>query len=50
MDDKEEMENKIEILREQLYVAYVYNAEYEELLKISQELDSLLNSLRKLNK
>ncbi len=49
MDNREELENKIEITREQLYKAYVNNVEYEELLKISQELDGLLNSLRKLD-
>ncbi|MGP4070776.1 Spo0E family sporulation regulatory protein-aspartic acid phosphatase [Halobacillus sp. B29] len=43
------MEIKIEILREQLYEAYVDNAEYDVLLKISQELDKLLNDLQNLN-
>ncbi|WP_245755929.1 aspartyl-phosphate phosphatase Spo0E family protein [Halobacillus alkaliphilus] len=48
MDDREELKNRIEILREQLYAAYVKGMEYKELLKISQELDRLLNSLREL--
>ena len=49
MDDREELENRIEILREQLYTAYINKMEYKELLKISRELDELLNSLRKLD-
>ncbi|SFF57719.1 Spo0E like sporulation regulatory protein [Halobacillus alkaliphilus] len=48
LDDREELKNRIEILREQLYAAYVKGMEYKELLKISQELDRLLNSLREL--
>ena len=49
LDDREELENRIEILREQLYTAYINKMEYKELLKISRELDELLNSLRKLD-
>jgi len=48
LDDREELENRIEILREQLYTAYVNNVEYKQLLKISRELDQLLNSFREL--
>ncbi|CCG46690.1 hypothetical protein HBHAL_4349 [Halobacillus halophilus DSM 2266] len=35
MNNRGELEIKIEILRKQLYEAYVDNAEYDDLLKIS---------------
>ncbi|MCA1010628.1 aspartyl-phosphate phosphatase Spo0E family protein [Halobacillus halophilus] len=46
MNEREKLENRIEILREQLYAAYIKEKDYKELLKISQELDALLNALR----
>ncbi|RDY70675.1 MULTISPECIES: aspartyl-phosphate phosphatase Spo0E family protein [Halobacillus] len=44
------LENRIESVREQLYQAYLDSVEYSELVKISQELDQLLNQLDSLKR
>ncbi|WP_035508461.1 aspartyl-phosphate phosphatase Spo0E family protein [Halobacillus karajensis] len=43
MPYKEHLEQQIEELRSHMYEIYKNNPEDEELLKISQELDELLN-------
>ncbi|RWZ51364.1 aspartyl-phosphate phosphatase Spo0E family protein [Halobacillus fulvus] len=44
------LETKIEKVRLKMYEAYSQPVEYHELLKISQELDDLLNQLERLIK
>ncbi|MCP3027739.1 aspartyl-phosphate phosphatase Spo0E family protein [Halobacillus sp. A5] len=45
MKEEETLEQQIEKLREKMYNAYCDNKEYKEILRISQELDKLLNKL-----
>lgn len=40
------LEQKIESMRETLYLLYEQNANYDEILKTSTDLDQLLNQLR----
>ncbi|WP_242520167.1 aspartyl-phosphate phosphatase Spo0E family protein [Halobacillus kuroshimensis] len=44
------MNEKIEGVRAKMYEAYEDGRSYEELLKISQELDDLLNRLEQITK
>ncbi|MCA1022388.1 aspartyl-phosphate phosphatase Spo0E family protein [Halobacillus litoralis] len=44
------LNEKIESVRTKMYEAYENGRSYEELLKISQELDDLLNRLEEINK
>nr|WP_255688622.1 aspartyl-phosphate phosphatase Spo0E family protein [Pontibacillus sp. HN14] len=50
MNTIECLEHKIEKIREKMYVAFNNSVEYSELVKISQDLDELLNQLDDLNK
>ncbi|TGB03576.1 aspartyl-phosphate phosphatase Spo0E family protein [Halobacillus salinus] len=43
------LNEKIEKVRLKMYEAYANSVEYSELVKISQELDDLLNQLDRLN-
>ncbi|WP_406945739.1 Spo0E family sporulation regulatory protein-aspartic acid phosphatase [Halobacillus sp. SY10] len=45
MDDISQLEKKIESVRQEMYEAYINEADYEEVLNISQRLDKLLNQL-----
>lgn len=45
MNDKKGLELKIEEVREKMYEAYHVPNNYSEVLKISQELDQLMNKL-----
>ncbi len=44
--DKQKLETQIEDLREMMYEIYNNDPQNEELITISQELDSLLNKWR----
>ncbi|UOQ43334.1 aspartyl-phosphate phosphatase Spo0E family protein [Halobacillus salinarum] len=48
MVNKCSLHRQIEDLREKMYEVYETSADYEDLLKISQELDRLLNELEKM--
>ncbi|GAB3053683.1 Spo0E family sporulation regulatory protein-aspartic acid phosphatase [Virgibacillus ainsalahensis] len=48
MDQRAQLETKIEQLRSKMYKAFETNANNEEVIHISQELDRLLNKLDKL--
>ncbi|WP_143414458.1 aspartyl-phosphate phosphatase Spo0E family protein [Halobacillus massiliensis] len=50
MSDIANVEAKIEELRMKMYEAYNQGMEYEEVIKISQELDHLLNQLDSMKK
>ncbi|MCP3028761.1 aspartyl-phosphate phosphatase Spo0E family protein [Halobacillus sp. A5] len=50
MSEKNHLENKIEETREKMYTAYKNNADFRDLLIISQQLDCWLNKLEKLRK
>lgn len=48
MDCREKLEIRIEQLRTEMYLAFERKDQYDRVIKISQELDSLLNKLEKL--
>lgn len=50
MDPEAQLEIQIEQVRNSMYLAYKSNATYDEILKISQKLDQLLNDLESLKK
>ncbi|MCP3027671.1 aspartyl-phosphate phosphatase Spo0E family protein [Halobacillus sp. A5] len=45
MKENETIEQQIEELREKMYIAYLTKKDYKEILRISRELDRLLNIL-----
>ncbi|WP_081988402.1 aspartyl-phosphate phosphatase Spo0E family protein [Halobacillus sp. BBL2006] len=47
MNEKEKLEQKIEQLRVRMYEIYEQDLSEEELLRISRDLDELLNKLRR---
>ncbi|WP_406944149.1 Spo0E family sporulation regulatory protein-aspartic acid phosphatase [Halobacillus sp. SY10] len=46
MDDISWLEERIEAVRQEMYDAYLNGADDDEVLKISQKLDKLLNQLQ----
>ncbi|ARI78473.1 Spo0E family sporulation regulatory protein-aspartic acid phosphatase [Halobacillus mangrovi] len=50
MNEKEKLEEKIEVLRLRMYELYDQNLSEEELLQVSRDLDELLNKLRRLTR
>ncbi|UOQ43317.1 aspartyl-phosphate phosphatase Spo0E family protein [Halobacillus salinarum] len=47
MSSRKHLEKQIETLRTQMYEAYRNYSRYEDIVKISQELDKLLNELNR---
>jgi len=48
MNDINELKNKIEKLRQEMYQVYESNPESNEILQISQSLDTLINKYQRL--
>jgi len=49
LSKKEDLEIQIERLRTEMYHAYTSETQYDKVLQISQELDTLLNELDNLD-
>jgi sulfur transfer protein SufE len=50
LDRREKLEFQIEQIRTKMYWAFNENNNYDHVIKLSQDLDQLLNQLDKLNK
>ncbi|MBP2078667.1 aspartyl-phosphate phosphatase Spo0E family protein [Oceanobacillus polygoni] len=50
MDNRRQLELRIEQLRVKMYHAFESNLNYDKVIEISQELDILLNKLENLEK
>ncbi|WP_339230877.1 aspartyl-phosphate phosphatase Spo0E family protein [Oceanobacillus sp. FSL K6-2867] len=50
MENREKLELRIEQLRARMYHAIEGNSNYDKVIEISQELDTLLNELENLEK
>ncbi|MGI8314587.1 Spo0E family sporulation regulatory protein-aspartic acid phosphatase [Halobacillus mangrovi] len=46
MNNQSPLEKNIECTRGKMYEAYKNNSDYEEVLRLSQKLDQLLNQLK----